>query len=286
MAEAAPAATAGAALRAAATALAGISDTPRLDAEMLMAHALGIDRAALLLGPPHRPVPPGFAALLERRLAHEPVAYITGRRGFWTIELLVGPGALIPRPDGETLLDAAVAHFGGAGPAAVLDLGTGPGTLLFAALAEWPGARGLGIDASPAALAWAARNARALGLADRAELRAGDWSVAGWAAGLAGRFDLILANPPYVEAGAAIAPQVRDWEPAAALFAGADGLDAYRLLVPQLPALLAPGGIAAIEIGAIQADAVAGLAAAAGLLTDLRRDLAGRPRCIVARLPG
>ncbi len=139
--------------------LAGIGDTPRLDAELLMAHALGVSREDLLLSALDASVPAGFDSLLARRLAHEPVAYITGRRAFWTIELAVGPGVLIPRPDSETLIEAAVDHFGDRGPPRILDLGTGPGTLLLAALDQWPGATGLGIDASEEALAYARRNA-------------------------------------------------------------------------------------------------------------------------------
>lgn len=269
------------ALAAAATRLGAASATPRLDAELLMAHALGISREALLLGRLDDPAPDAFAALVDRRLAHEPVAYITGRRAFWTIELEVGPGVLVPRPDSETLIEAALAHFhahsGDPQPSRVLDLGTGPGTLLLAALAEWPQATGLGIDASDTALGYARRNAERLGLADRAQFRRGDW-----AAGVEERFDLVLANPPYIGTNEALPPDVRDHEPAGALFAGADGLDAYRAIAPDLPRLLAPGGVAVLEIGAAQAAAVAMLVEAQGLAATLRHDLAGRPRAIIA----
>ncbi|HEY1145110.1 MAG TPA: methyltransferase domain-containing protein, partial [Allosphingosinicella sp.] len=162
-------------LAAAAGRLAESSDTPRLDAELLMAHALGVTREALLLSRLDAPAPLAFEALLARREAGEPIAYITGLRAFWTIELAVAPGVLIPRPDSETLIEAALAHFGTAGPRSVLDLGTGPGTLLLAALHQWPEARGIGIDCSEAALAIARANAARLGLSDRADLRAGDW---------------------------------------------------------------------------------------------------------------
>ncbi|WP_414900645.1 peptide chain release factor N(5)-glutamine methyltransferase [Sphingomonas flavalba] len=263
------------ALRDAARRLAAVSDTPRLDAELLLAHALGISRERLLLAGADAP-PPGFAGLVARRLAHEPVAYITGTRAFWTIELAVGPGVLVPRPDSETLLAAALAHFGESGPASVLDLGTGSGALLLAALDQWPAARGLGVDRSDAALAVARGNAARLGLADRAEFVAGDWAAA-----IDRRFDLVLCNPPYVEADAALSPDVSLYEPATALFAGPDGLDAYRVLMPQLVRLIAAGGIAAVEIGATQAGAVAALAAAAGLPATCHRDLAGRDRCLV-----
>lgn len=254
------------------------SDTPRLDAELLMAAALGVSRETMLLSRLGDPVPEGFAALVERRLAHEPVAYITGSRGFWTIELAVGPGVLVPRADSETLIEAAVAHFAGiAGPKRVLDLGTGPGTLLLAALAEWPGAHGLGIDASPEALEYARSNATLLDMADRARFAPGDW-----AKGVEGQFDLILCNPPYIGTQEELAREVRDHEPPAALFAGADGLDDYRRIVPDLPRLLAPGGIAVLEIGWTQGEAVSALMNEAGLTPAIRRDLGGRDRAVIA----
>lgn len=260
------------ALRAAARRIPG--ETPRLDAELLMAHALGVSREDLLLNELDAEAPAEFDSLVGRRLAHEPVAYITGRRAFWTIELEVGPGALIPRPDSETLIEAALAHFGKGGPKRILDLGTGPGTLLLAALDLWPEATGLGIDASEAALAYARRNA-----IPRAEFRLGNWGD-----GVDERFDLILANPPYVELGAALPPDVAAFEPAAALYAGADGLDAYRALAPQLARLLAPDGIACIELGAGQEKAVRALFVAAGFTTESRSDLNWIARCLVLGL--
>lgn len=250
------------------------SPTARLDAELLMAHALGIDRNALLLDM-ERPVPPIFATLVERRVAHEPVAYITGTRGFWTIDLAVGPGALVPRPDSEALLVAALAHFGTRAPASVLDLGTGPGTLLLAALAEWP-ARGIGVDRSDAALAYARTNAEALGMAHRAAFIRGDWAAA-----IDARFDLVLANPPYIGIDEVLPDEVRSHEPGSALFAGADGLDDYRALAPQLARLIAPGGCAAVEIGHTQAATVAELFAHAGLDSIVHRDLGQRDRCLL-----
>jgi release factor glutamine methyltransferase len=261
---------------AAATArLAPVSDTPRLDAELLLAHALGIAREQLILLEPDTEIPAAFESVLARREAGEPIAYITGSRGFWTIEIEVGPGVLIPRPDSETLIEAALAHFGERGPATILDLGTGPGTLLLAALDQWPDARGLGIDASETALAYARGNAARLGIAPRAEFRRGDWSE-----GLKDRFDLILCNPPYVETQAELGPGVREYEPHEALFAGPEGLDAYRRLAPILPPLIAPGGIACIEIGAGQDEAVSALFEPFGLRIGRRRDLAGRYRCV------
>jgi release factor glutamine methyltransferase len=261
-----------------ARALAPISDTPRLDAELLMAHALGETREEMLLAAQDRPVPPAFAALVERRLRHEPVAYIVGHRAFWTIELAVTPAVLIPRPDSETLIEAAVEHLSDAeAPLRILDLGTGPGTLLLAALAHWPEAHGLGVDASPEALDYARRNTQLLNLADRASFRLGNW-----AEGVAGDFDLILCNPPYIAADESLPAEVREHEPGAALFAGPDGLDDYRVIATQLPPLIAPGGMAAIEIGATQAEAVSALLIAQGLKVAVRRDLAGRDRCVIA----
>lgn len=267
------------ALAAAAERLAPTSPTPRLDAELLVAHALGVSREDMLLSRLDADAPPAFEDLVARRLAREPVAYITGRRAFWTIELEVGPGVLIPRPDSETLIEAALDRFGEAGPARILDLGTGPGTLLLAALDQWPRATGVGIDRSPAALDFARRNAKRLGLAGRAEWRGGDWGE-----GLDERFELILCNPPYVERGAALDPEVADWEPAEALYAGADGLDAYRRIAPALPALIAPQGLACIELGAGQAAAAAALFESAGFAVSTRADLAGVPRCLLASL--
>lgn len=266
------------ALANAARQLASISDTARLDAELLMAEALGIARDRLLLSPPPRAqVPDRFWAMVERRKNGEPVAYITGRRAFWNIDLHVGPGVLIPRPDSELLIASALDHFAEtSGPRRILDLGTGPGTLLLAALDIWPTATGIGSDSSRRALSYAAANARNLGLEDRADLRLADW-----ADGIDGRFDLILCNPPYVAADAALGPGVAEFEPDEALFAGADGLDAYRVLAPELPRLLAPGGLAAVEIGHDQAAQAADLLARNGLGARLACDLADRPRALL-----
>lgn len=256
--------------------LASVSDTPRLDAELLMAHALGVERQDLLMAGLHRPTPPPFADLVARRVRHEPVAYITGTRAFWTIELVVAPGVLIPRADSETLMEAAVAHFaGGPGPASVLDLGIGSGALLLAALDQWPGARGVGLDASPDAVAIARTNAARLKLAPRATIAVGDWR------GRGGPHDLILCNPPYVATDEALPRDVVDWEPASALFAGSDGLDDYRAIAPGLSSQLASAGVACIEIGATQAASAGALFAAEGFAVAVRRDLAGRDRCLM-----
>ena len=265
------------ALREAAATLAATSDTARLDAEVLMAHALGVSRSDLLLRHMRDGAPAGFAALVARRVGHEPVAYITGHQEFFGLDFAVSPAVLIPRGDSETLVEAALAH---GGARRVLDCGTGSGALLLAVLANLPGATGTGIDRSGAALAVAAANARSLGLAARVTLREADWDRPGWTEAIDPPFDLILANPPYVEDAAPLAPSVRAHEPAGALFAGAEGLDAYRVLIPQLPALLAPGGTALVEIGASQAEAVGAIAAGAGLAVTVHRDLGGRDRVL------
>ena len=253
------------------------SDTARLDAELLMAEALHIDRDRLLLAPPDRQVPDRYWDMIRRRSEGEPVAYITGRRAFWNIELHVGPGVLVPRPDSEALIASAIEHFAGAaGPKRILDLGTGPGTLLLAALDIWPDATGLGVDVSRQALSYASANSRRLGFEARTKLMQGDW-----AKGLLEKFDLILCNPPYIADGAEVGAGVREYEPDEALFAGQEGLDAYRALAPQLPQLLNFGGIAAIEIGPDQADAVTALLARDGLQARVATDLAERPRAIL-----
>jgi len=257
--------------------LSSTSDTSRLDAELLMAEALHIDRDRLLLSPPDRDVPRRFWEMVGRRSEGEPVAYITGRRAFWNIELHVGPGVLVPRPDSEVLIASAIEHFEGtAGPKRILDLGTGPGTLLLAALDIWPDATGLGIDVSRQALSYASANARRLGFDGRLKLMQGNW-----AAGLLESFDLVLCNPPYIADGAELGPGVREFEPDEALFAGTEGLDAYRALAPQLPRLLNPGGLAAIEIGPEQAEAVTALLERDGLQATVAEDLGGRARAIV-----
>ena len=265
-----------AALRNAAQRLAAVSDTPRLDAELLMAHALGVERQALLLDPARFAVPDGFADLVTLRMRHEPIAYILGHRDFWTIRLSVGPGVLIPRPDSETLIEAAIDHFGATGPKRILDLGTGPGTLLYAALSEWPAASGLGVDASRIALDYASENALVLGLEGRTELMFGDWG-----AQVAGQFDLILCNPPYIADSEELMPDVADHEPESALFAGADGLDDYRRIIPDLQRLLLPDGIAILEIGHTQHMSVRELAETAGLKVACRQDLGGRDRALL-----
>lgn len=264
---------AGARLRAA-----GIED-PRREARLLLGHALGLDPAQLVARA-HDPVEaPGFEGLVARRAAREPAAHILGTREFWGVAFRVTPAVLVPRPETETLVEAALEAIPErASVRRVLDLGTGSGCLLCAALAEFPAAIGLGVDQSLAALAVARGNAAALGFSDRARFAAGDWLAA-----LDGAFDLVLSNPPYVAEPEmpALDPELAH-EPRAALVAGADGLDAYRAILPGLKRVLAPGGVAVLELGAGQAQAVQALAAAAGLaVRGLRHDLAAIPRALV-----
>ena len=268
-------ADAGAVIRAAAQSLS--SDTPRLDAELLLANVLGVARNDLLLRNP--PITAAqrvqFEALLARRRAHEPIAYITGRQEFWSLDLRVTADVLIPRPDSETLVEAAVALRKGCPPGNILDLGTGSGALLLAALAEWPLARGVGVDRSAAAVAVARSNAERLGFAARAGFVVGDWAAA-----LCGRFDLLLCNPPYVLETAALMPDVAHFEPATALYAGSDGMADYRRLLPDTGRLLAADGLALFEFGPGQETALVAMGEALGFAASVHRDLAGRPRAL------
>ena len=260
-------------------------DTPELDARLLLEHALGLTRDQILTRA-HAPVPPdqaaAFTALVERRAAREPVSRIVGSRGFWTLDLGLNADTLDPRPDTETVVEAALdAIPDRSAPLRLLDLGTGTGCILLALLAELPTATGLGVDVSPQAVAAATENAVRNGLAARARFQTGDW-----AAGLAERFDLVVSNPPYIPSAdiAALEPEVRVHDPLRALDGGADGLDAYRAIAAQLPALLTPGGSAVLEVGAGQAGDVAALLAAANLaVTGVFRDLGGVERCVRAR---
>jgi release factor glutamine methyltransferase len=269
------------ALREAARRLEAVTDTARLDAEVLMAETLGISRSDMLLRHMGDPVPDLFEALIGRRLRHEPVAQILGRKEFYGREFRVCRDVLTPRADSEATVAAALEAC--PSDARILDCGTGSGALLLTLLSELPNATGIGVDRSAAALAVAADNAGRLRLADRAEMRLADWDDPHWREGL-GRFDRVIANPPYVETTVELPSSVCDYEPAGALFAGPDGLDAYRVLVPQLPALLTADGPAVLEIGATQADAVAQIAAGAGFRSELRRDLGGRSRVLILRL--
>jgi release factor glutamine methyltransferase len=257
-------------------------DNPRMEARLLLGHAMATTAEALLRDP-RAAVPAAAAArfrgALAARLDAVPMAHILGRQGFWTLDLAVSPATLIPRADSESLVEAALEAFpDAAAPLRVLDLGTGTGCLLLAVLAERPNAFGVGVDRVPAAAALAAANAWAQRLAGRAAFLAGDWAAA-----LGGRFDLVLSNPPYIESAAipGLMPEVARHEPASALDGGADGLDAYRALAAALPGLLAPGGVAILELGAGQGAAVAALAQAAGLRAlGCRADLGGIPRAL------
>ncbi len=261
--------------------LTATSDTARLDAELLMAEALHIDRDRLILAPPDKAVPKRFWNMVDRRGSGEPIAYITGRRAFWNIDLHVGPGVLVPRPDSEVLIASAIEHFDGStGPKRILDLGTGPGTLILAALDIWTGATGLAIEVSRRALSYASANARRLGFDKRVKFKVGNW-----ADGVGETFDLILCNPPYIADGAELGPGVREFEPDEALFAGEKGLDAYSALAPQLPGLLGPGGLAAIEIGPELATPVTRMLARDGLQARIANDFGGRPRAILLTRP-
>jgi release factor glutamine methyltransferase len=257
-------------------------DTPVLDARLIVQHALGISWDTLYLKD-DQPLTDGERARLEgelaRRAAHEPVSRIVGRRHFWTLDLAVSPDTLDPRADTETLIEAVLAAIPDrTRPLKILDLGTGTGAILLALLAEYPGAAGLGVDLSDGALAIARINADSHGLADRASFVRGNW-----AEGLSGPFDLIVSNPPYiVEADlAGLPPEVREHDPMLALDGGADGLDAYRALIPAIPVMLAPDGIAVLEIGDGQGDDVCRVAGDSGLAVVARRaDLGGIERAL------
>jgi release factor glutamine methyltransferase len=263
---------------------AGIEEA-RAEAWLLLAAATGRARAELVAG---LSLDLGLAAqarleeLLRRRLAREPMAYILREKEFWSLPFAVGPEVLIPRPESETLVEAALARIPDrAAPLRILDLGTGSGCLLLALLFELPNATGIGVDASAAAVAVAEANARRLGVAHRATFLEREWGR-----GLDGPFDLIVGNPPYVRQPdwPGLQPEVRDFEPPAALLAGADGLEAYRALAPDSVRLLATDGVLVLEIGQAQGDAVTAILAAHGLdVVEHRRDLAGIERCLVAR---
>lgn len=246
------------------------------EARLLLAEAMALSQADLLREPERVIDPARFRSMLERRAAREPLAYVVGWQEFWSLRLAVSPATLIPRADSETLIEAALAARP-AGVTRILDLGTGTGCLLLAAITEYPAAFGVGVDRGAAAAALAAANARALGLADRASMVCGDWAEA-----VAARFDLVLSNPPYIAWAeiAGLMPEVSQFEPGAALDGGPDGLEAYRAICSALPRLLRPGGIAVLELGAGQREAVAALAGGIGQVS-WRCDLAGIERALV-----
>jgi len=266
---------------------AGIAE-PRREARLLLAAATGLSPAELV-AEPKRPLDEAaagrLAELARRRESREPLSRILGRREFWSLSFALGPETLDPRPDSETLIEAALAWLGprrgrAEGPTLkILDLGTGTGCLLLALLSELPRAEGLGIDAQPGAVAVARANAETLGLGARARFRIGDWGQ-----GIGQRFDVILCNPPYVSAAEIdrLEPEVARFDPWLALSGGSDGLDSYRALALQLPDLLAEEGRAFIELGFGQVAAATRLFEAGGLqAVDCRSDLAGIPRCLI-----
>jgi release factor glutamine methyltransferase len=260
----------------------GREGTAALDARLLVAHVLGLEANRLAL---HDEDAVDAAAagkaerLAERRIAGEPVARIVGRQEFWGLDFELGPETLVPRPDTETLVEAALAFIDGDGrrgeALSILDIGTGSGAILVALLTELPAARGTATDRSMAALAVARRNAQMHGVAGRA-----GFVLCDWASALSGPFDLVLSNPPYVESveieGLQI--EVREHDPKLALNGGADGLDAFRAILADLPRILAAGGRAFLEIGSAQGASLARLAGEGGLSEKRHRDLAGRER--------
>ena len=263
-------------------------DTPDLDARVLVGHALGLDHASLAAQSGRGVTEAESAAiamLAKRRLAREPVARILGNKEFWGLRLRLNADTLVPRPETETVVEAALAALGGdrGRRLRIADLGTGSGALLLALLSELPAARGVGTDISTVALTCAHANAAALGLAGRSTFVACDHGAA-----LAGGFDLVVANPPYIAQGdiAGLQPDVRNFDPLRALDGGPDGLSAYRAIAADARRLLARHGVLVLELGAGQLDAVATLLAAQGLQPAAvpRRDLSGIPRALAVKV--
>jgi release factor glutamine methyltransferase len=257
-------------------------ESPVIDARLLVEAAADATRADIVTDP-YRPVSPAQAALLEdyvsRRVAREPVSHILGRKGFWKILLNVNRDVLTPRPDSEVIVDLVLKSVPEERAFTILDLGVGSGAIILAILAERPAAKGVGIELSPEALAVARENAANLGLDERLALLRGDWT-----AGLADEsFDVVVANPPYIRSGEieTLEPEVKDYEPRLALDGGADGLDAYRALAPQVLRVLKPGGALHVEIGHDQARQVEALFREAGAWeVRTTRDLADKDRVV------
>ena len=260
-------------------------DGPVIDARLLVEAAAGATRTDIIADP-HRALSEAQEAALEdyiaRRERREPVSHILGRKGFWKIMLSVTPHVLTPRPDTETVVERVLRDFPEGRAFSVLDLGVGSGAILLAILAERPAAKGLGVDASDEALAVARENAANLDLNNRVALLRGDWT-----AGLQDEgFDLVTANPPYIPSRdiETLAPEVRDHEPRLALDGGEDGLDAYRLLAPEILRVLKPGGLLLVEIGFDQGESVPPLFHAAGAqAVGVLKDLSDRDRVVIGR---
>jgi release factor glutamine methyltransferase len=264
-------------------------ESAEIDARMLIGHVLGLDLTGLITSA-QRQLTTDEAARLEdfarRRLAGEPVARMIGEKEFWGLPLQLSPATLVPRPDTETVVELALELLRADGatgrPLRIADLGTGSGAILLALLSELPTATGVGTDISEQALQTAAANAARVGLAPRATFIACDY-----ASGLSGLFDLIVSNPPYIRAAdiAGLAVEVREYDPHAALDGGADGLDAYRALIPQAAGLLAPGALLVVEAGEGQSGPINGLMTLAGLAPTgaPKADLAGIPRAVSGR---
>jgi len=261
-------------------------DEAELDARILLGAALNLDLTGII-AQASRKLTPAEAALLaqyaRRRIAGEPVARILGQKEFWGLPLQLSPATLVPRPDTETVVELALQLLRAGGELdrslRIADLGTGSGAILLALLSELPAAKGFGTDISEEALQTAAANAARAGLSDRATFIACDY-----ASGLAGLFDLIVSNPPYIRSSdiAGLAAEVANHDPLAALDGGADGLDAYRTLIPQAARLLAPGAVLVVEAGQGQSGLIEALMTAAGLTaaTAPKADLAGIPRAV------
>ncbi|MGF1545591.1 MAG: peptide chain release factor N(5)-glutamine methyltransferase [Parvularculaceae bacterium] len=283
------AATVGALLRSARARLRS-SATPALDARVLAKAAFGLDDAGLALGEHTNAADDAraaFEAMLARAEAREPVAYIVGEKEFWSLTFALEPGVLVPRPDSETLVAAAIDAFAGRKPpATILDLGVGSGCLLAALLTEFPNAHGLGVDKKPRAVALAARNLDAMGLGPRARIARADWRDDAFLQGAqVAAFDLVVANPPYIPLSerSALAPEVRDHEDPDALFSGEDGLDDVRAIMARSPQILNESGVLILEIGAGQACAAESAARAVqpDATVRIRPDLSGAPRALV-----
>ena len=257
--------------------------TPRHDARLLLARAMGVEHPVMLDKTAALGVDAAsdYERLLRRREAREPVSRILGVREFWSLKFRLNAHTFDPRPDTETVVEAAVTAFcGRPAPRRILDLGTGSGCLICALLHEFPSAWGMGVDASPGALIAARRNAEANGVESRAAL-----VVTNWGSALRGKFDLIVSNPPYIASTeiAVLAPEVSEYDPRCALDGGSDGLDSIRALTPHLARLAAPGARVFVEVGKGQADGAAAYLAVAGLFPGPHaKDLAGIARVVTA----